>query len=77
VFADTTRPKVDSTVQVLGEAGRRCWAPRRCETYCREAITAKDYSQAVPVLVSTLEALQHGADAAGCGGGWDGRASRY
>ncbi|MER6162827.1 replication-relaxation family protein [Streptomyces sp. NPDC001868] len=65
VFADSTRAKVDNTVQVLEEAGRRYWAPRRYESYYREAITAKDYSQSVPVLFTTLEQLQeHGADAA-------------
>lgn len=65
VFADTTDTKVANTVAVLEEAGRRYWAPRRYETYYREAITAKDYSQAVPVVFTTLEQLQeHGADAA-------------
>lgn len=65
VFADTTEVKVDNTVKVLEEAGRRYWAPRRYETYYQEAITAKDYSQAVPVVVTTLEQLQqNGADAA-------------
>ncbi|MFE4800476.1 replication-relaxation family protein [Streptomyces sp. NPDC056708] len=64
VFADTTKAKVDNTVQVLEKAGRRFWAPRRYETYYREAITAKDYSQAVPVVFTTLEQLQgRGADA--------------
>lgn len=57
--------KVDNTVKVLEGAGRRYWAPRRYESYYREAITAKDYSQAVPVVFTTLEQLQdHGADAA-------------
>ncbi|MFI2913908.1 replication-relaxation family protein [Streptomyces sp. PDY-4] len=65
VFADTTKAKVDNTVKVLEEAGRRYWAPRRYETYYEEAITAKDYSQAVPVVFTTLEQLtEHGADAA-------------
>ncbi|MFE9361227.1 hypothetical protein ACFYPB_45340 [Streptomyces olivaceoviridis] len=65
VFADTTAAKVDNTVKAIEEAGRRYWAPRRYETYYQEAITAKDYSQAVPVVVTTLEQLtQHGADAA-------------
>jgi hypothetical protein len=65
VFADTTEAKVDNTVKVLEAAGRRYWAPDRYETYYREAITAQDYSQAVPVVVTTLEQLQeHGADAA-------------
>ncbi|MFV0126150.1 hypothetical protein ACLGI4_00160 [Streptomyces sp. HMX112] len=45
VFADTTEARVDNTVQVLEEAGRRFWAPRRYASYYREAITAKDYSQ--------------------------------
>ncbi|MEW2289666.1 replication-relaxation family protein [Streptomyces sp. NPDC047841] len=65
VFADTTKAKVDNTVQVLEEAGRRYWAPRRYDTYYRQAITAKDHSQAVPVVFTTLEQLQeHGAGAA-------------
>ncbi|GAA2774014.1 hypothetical protein [Streptomyces lavendulae] len=64
VFADTTEAKVANTVTVLEEAGRRYWAPRRYESYHR-GITALDYGQAVPVLVTTLEHLQeHGADAA-------------
>ncbi|MFF4032958.1 hypothetical protein ACFYZ2_24925 [Streptomyces sviceus] len=64
VFAHITKAKVDNTVKVLEEAGRRCWAPRRYDTYYREAITAKDYSQAVPVVFTTLKQLQeHGADA--------------
>ncbi|MFJ8650650.1 replication-relaxation family protein [Streptomyces sp. NPDC093546] len=65
VFADTTEAKVTNTVAMLEDAGRRYWAPRRYESYYREAITAKDYSQAVPVVVTTLEQLtEHGADAA-------------
>ncbi|AEY86838.1 hypothetical protein SHJG_8851 [Streptomyces hygroscopicus subsp. jinggangensis 5008] len=65
VFADTTAAKVDNTVKVIEEAGRSYWAPCRYETYYQQAITAKDYSQAVPVVVTTLEQLQeHGADAA-------------
>ncbi|MFC7900164.1 hypothetical protein ACFUV1_08405 [Streptomyces griseoincarnatus] len=65
VFADTSEAKVDNTVKVLEEAGRRYWAPRRYESYYQEAITAKDYSQAVPVVVTTLEQLtEHGAGAA-------------
>ncbi|OIJ95454.1 hypothetical protein [Streptomyces colonosanans] len=64
VFADTTEAKVANTVAVLEEAGRRYWAPRRHQTLHR-GITAKDYGQAVPVVVTTLEQLQeHGADAA-------------
>jgi hypothetical protein len=64
VFADTTDTRVANTVKVLEEAGRRYWAPRRYETYHR-GITALDYGQAVPVLVTTLEELQeHGAGAA-------------
>ncbi|WP_338059756.1 replication-relaxation family protein [Streptomyces dengpaensis] len=64
VFADTTEAKVANTVAVLEEAGRRYWAPRRYDTYHR-GITARDYGQAVPVVVTTLEQLQeHGADAA-------------
>jgi hypothetical protein len=57
VFADTTEAKVANTVKVLEEAGRRYWAPRRYDTYHR-GITARDYGQAVPVLVTTLEQLQ-------------------
>ncbi|MBK3569272.1 replication-relaxation family protein [Streptomyces sp. MBT62] len=66
VFADTTDAKVANTVKVLEEASRRYWAPRRFEDAAwRKGITARDYSQAVPVLVTTLEQLQeHGADAA-------------
>ncbi|WP_261386940.1 replication-relaxation family protein [Streptomyces sp. BK340] len=64
VFADTTAAKVANTVAVLESAGRRYWAPRRYDTYHR-GITARDYGQAVPVLVTTLEQLQeHGAGAA-------------
>ncbi|MFI8103733.1 hypothetical protein [Streptomyces sp. NPDC086023] len=64
VFADTTEAKVDNTVAVLEEAGRRYWAPRRYESYHR-GITAVDYGQAVPVVVTTLEQLQeHGAGGA-------------
>ena len=66
VFADTTDAKVANTVKVLEEAGRPYWASRRFEDAAwRKGITARDYSQAVPVLVTTLEQLQeHGADAA-------------
>jgi hypothetical protein len=64
VFADTTETKVANTVAVLEEAGRRYWAPRRYQTLHR-GITAKDYGQAVPVVVTTLEQLlEHGAGAA-------------
>ncbi|MGK5498504.1 hypothetical protein [Streptomyces sp. URMC 125] len=64
VFADTTAAKVANTVAVLESAGRRSWAPRRYDTYHR-GITARDYGQAVPVLVTTLEQMkEHGADAA-------------
>ncbi|MFD6469598.1 hypothetical protein [Streptomyces goshikiensis] len=64
VFADTTEAKVANTVKVLEESGRRYWAPRRYDTDHR-GITALDYGQAVPVVVTTLEQLQdHGADAA-------------
>ncbi|MFI5982500.1 hypothetical protein ACIBEA_16690 [Streptomyces sp. NPDC051555] len=64
VFADTTEVKVANTVAVLEEAGRRYWASRRYDTFHRR-ITARDYGQAVPVLVTTLEQLQeHGADGA-------------
>ncbi|MEU3603671.1 replication-relaxation family protein [Streptomyces sp. NPDC006798] len=65
VFADTTEAKVDNTVTVLEEYGRRHWMPSRYGSLYRDAITALDYHQAVPVLVTTLEKLQeHGADAA-------------
>ncbi|MFJ3762549.1 hypothetical protein [Streptomyces sp. NPDC090080] len=65
VFADTTTAKVDNAVAVLGEAGRRYWAPRRYDSLYEKAITARDYRQAVPVVATTLEQLQeHGADAA-------------
>ncbi|MET8615877.1 replication-relaxation family protein [Streptomyces misionensis] len=64
VFADTTETKVANAVAVLEEAGRRYWAPRRYDTYHR-GITARDYSQAVPVVVTTLKQLtEHGAGAA-------------
>ncbi|MCF3105351.1 replication-relaxation family protein [Streptomyces roseoverticillatus] len=64
VFADTTAAKVANTVAVLEEAGRRYWAPRRYESYY-DGITARDYGQAVPVVVTTLEQLkEHGAGAA-------------
>ncbi|MFJ6252699.1 MULTISPECIES: hypothetical protein [unclassified Streptomyces] len=65
VFADTTEAKVANTVTVLEEAGRRYWAPRRYESLYEKAITARDYRQAVPVVVTTLEQLQkHDAGAA-------------
>ncbi|MFE4279746.1 hypothetical protein ACFRSX_34585 [Streptomyces goshikiensis] len=65
VFADTTEAKVDNAVAVLEEAGRRYWAPRRYESLYEKAITARDYRQAVPVVVTTLEQLmEHGAGAA-------------
>ncbi|TBO58158.1 hypothetical protein EYS09_18895 [Streptomyces kasugaensis] len=65
VFADTTEAKVANTVAVLEEAGRRYWAPRRYDSLYLKAVTARDYRQAVPVVVTTLEQLQeHGADAA-------------
>ncbi|WP_236570178.1 hypothetical protein [Streptomyces mexicanus] len=64
VFADTTEAKVANAVAVLEEAGRRYWAPRRYQTIHRE-ITARDYSQAVPVVVTPLEQLtEHGTGAA-------------
>ncbi|MFF9002879.1 hypothetical protein ACF1GW_12265 [Streptomyces achromogenes] len=47
------------------EAGRRYWAPRRYDTLYPKAVTARDYRQAVPVVVTTLEQLtEHGAGAA-------------
>jgi hypothetical protein len=65
VFADTTEAKVANTVAVLEEAGRRYWAPRRYDTLYEKAVTARDYRQAVPVVVTTLEQLtEHGAGAA-------------
>ncbi|WP_254407498.1 hypothetical protein [Streptomyces sp. GMY02] len=65
VFADTTEAEVANTVAVLEEAGHRYWAPRRYDTLCPKAVTARDYRQAVPVVVTTLEQLtEHGADAA-------------
>ncbi|MFE2601631.1 hypothetical protein ACFXCZ_35040 [Streptomyces sp. NPDC059396] len=65
VFADTTTAKVTNTVAVLEEAGRRYWAPRRYDTLYPKAVTARDYRQAVPVVVTTLEQLQeHSAGAA-------------
>ncbi|WP_435192117.1 hypothetical protein [Streptomyces sp. bgisy126] len=65
VFADTTETKVANTVTVLEEAGRRYWAPRRYDTLYPKAVTARDYRQAVPVVITTLEQLQeHGAHAA-------------
>ncbi|MGW1281359.1 replication-relaxation family protein [Streptomyces tsukubensis] len=65
VFADTTAAKVANAVAVLEEYGRRYWAPRRYDTFYEKAITARDYGQAVPVVVTTLEKLtEHGADAA-------------
>ncbi|MFJ1730921.1 hypothetical protein [Streptomyces sp. NPDC088254] len=61
----TTEAKVDNTVAVLEEAGRRYWAPRRYDTLYPKAVTARDYRQAVPVVVTTLEQLrERGADAA-------------
>ncbi|MFD0267817.1 hypothetical protein ACFVGY_14675 [Streptomyces sp. NPDC127106] len=64
VFVDTTEAKAANTVKVLEEMGRRYWAPRRYDTYHR-GITSRDYGQAAPVVVATLEQLQeHGADAA-------------
>ncbi|MFH8886587.1 hypothetical protein [Streptomyces californicus] len=65
VFADTTTAKVSNTVAVLEEAGRRYWAPRRYDSLYAKTVTALDYRQAVPVVITTLEQLQgHGADAA-------------
>lgn len=64
VFADTTAAKVANTVRVLEEAGRSYWAPCRYEMY-RRGVTALDYGQAVPVVVTTLEQLKvQGAGAA-------------
>ncbi|MFC8928737.1 hypothetical protein ACFT43_23105 [Streptomyces albidoflavus] len=65
VFADTTAAKVANTVAVLEEDGRRYWALRRYDSLYAKAVTALDYRQAVPVVITTLEQLQeHGADAA-------------
>ncbi|MFB6988231.1 hypothetical protein ACFC0C_31655 [Streptomyces sp. NPDC056178] len=64
VFAGTTAAKVANAVAVLEKAGRRYWAPGRYNT-CHWGITAWDYGQAVPVVVTTLEQFQeHGAGAA-------------
>ncbi|MEU3958075.1 hypothetical protein AB0F45_38470 [Streptomyces achromogenes] len=50
---------------MLEEVGRRYWAPRRYDTLYPKAVTARDYRQAVPVVVTTLEQLtEHGAGAA-------------
>jgi hypothetical protein len=76
VFADTTKAKVDNMVKVLEVAGRRFWAPRRYETYYREAITAKGYSQAVPVVVTTRNSSRSTAPARRCGCAWGARTSR-
>ncbi|WP_459740878.1 replication-relaxation family protein [Streptomyces sp. E-15] len=62
VFADTTTAKVANTVTVLEEAGRRYWAPHRYDSLYRNAVTARDYRQAVPVVVTTLEQLQRHGD---------------
>ncbi|MFH8254203.1 hypothetical protein [Streptomyces roseolus] len=65
MFADTTEAKAAHTVAVLEEADYRCWAPRRYDSHYPKAVTARDYRQAVPVVVTTLEKLQeHGAGAA-------------
>ncbi|MFE5900910.1 hypothetical protein ACFQ67_26345 [Streptomyces sp. NPDC056488] len=65
VFADTTKAKVDNAVAALERDGRRYWAPRRYDSLYEKAITARDYRQAVPVVVTTLEQLtEHGAGAA-------------
>ncbi|MGZ2362374.1 replication-relaxation family protein [Streptomyces sp. 372A] len=65
VFADTTAVKVANTVAVLEEADRRYWAPRRYDSLYAKAVTALDYRQAVPVVITTLEQLaEHGAGAA-------------
>ncbi|MFD4618773.1 hypothetical protein [Streptomyces bauhiniae] len=65
VFADTTEAKVDNAVAALEQDGRRYWAPRRYDSLYEKAITARDYRQAVPVVVTTLEQLtEHGAGAA-------------
>lgn len=62
---DTAGARLRATVAVLEEAGRRYWAPRRYDSLYEKAITALDYRQAVPVVVTTLEQLQeHGAGAA-------------
>ncbi|MFH9015318.1 hypothetical protein ACH4C6_28590 [Streptomyces sp. NPDC017943] len=66
VLADTTEAKVDNTVAVLEETGRLYWAPRRYDSPYPKAVTARDYRQAVPVVVTTLEKLhEHGAGTAG------------
>ncbi|MEU3290533.1 hypothetical protein [Streptomyces longwoodensis] len=51
----------------LDAVGRRYWAVRRYDTLYPQAITARDYRQAVPV-VATLEQLQeHGGGVAAAG----------
>ncbi|MFF5881005.1 hypothetical protein ACIQ9M_34225 [Streptomyces californicus] len=65
VFADTTTAKVANTVAVLEKDGRRYWAPRRYDPLYAKTVTALDYRQAVPVVITTLEQLtEHGAGAA-------------
>ncbi|WP_234310689.1 MULTISPECIES: replication-relaxation family protein [unclassified Streptomyces] len=65
VFADTTTAKVVNTVAVLEKDGRRYWAPRRYDPLYAKSVTALDYRQAVPVVITTLEQLtEHGAGAA-------------
>jgi hypothetical protein len=58
VFADTTPTKVANTVKVLEEAGRRYWHGTRYDPRIWKGVTARDYNQAVPVLVTTLEELR-------------------
>lgn len=50
----------------MEQVGRRYWAPRRYISLYEKATTARDYGQAVPVVVvTTLEYLQeHGGGAA-------------
>ncbi|MFF9345164.1 replication-relaxation family protein [Streptomyces sp. NPDC014773] len=64
------RGQVANTITALKEAGRRYWAPRRYDSLYEKAITARDYRQAVPVVVTTLEQLQ------GHGAGWNAPGSR-
>ncbi|MEV6046915.1 hypothetical protein [Streptomyces xanthochromogenes] len=72
VFADTIEAKADNTVKVLDEAGRCAGTTPTTGDHCLRVrspgITAFEYGQAVPVLVTTLEQLQeHGAGAAAAG----------
>jgi hypothetical protein len=61
-LGETSRQMENTLIEQFGTS--RYGAPRRYDTHHR-GITALEYGQAVPVLVTTLEQLQqHGADAA-------------